>query len=59
MIKAEVVQAYLEVPHAHTRVVRVRSLHLWKKYIYFYNYQRFQTKLKQRMPIEYRHALAT
>jgi putative transposase len=27
-------------------------------YIYFYNYQRFQAKLKQRAPIEYRHALA-
>lgn len=27
-------------------------------YIYFYNYQRFQSKLKQRAPIEYRHALA-
>ncbi|WP_374121477.1 MULTISPECIES: IS3 family transposase, partial [Paenibacillus] len=25
---------------------------------YFYNYQRFQAKLKQRAPIEYRHALA-
>ncbi|KOP65010.1 hypothetical protein AMS62_06910 [Bacillus sp. FJAT-18019] len=27
-------------------------------YVYFYNYQRFQAKLKQRAPIEYRHALA-
>lgn len=27
-------------------------------YIYFYNYQRFQAKLKQRAPLEYRHALA-
>jgi transposase InsO family protein len=27
-------------------------------YIYFYNYQRFQKKIKQRAPIEYRHALA-
>ncbi|TCZ69676.1 IS3 family transposase [Paenibacillus albiflavus] len=27
-------------------------------YIYFYNYQRFQTKLKKRAPIEYRCALA-
>jgi putative transposase len=27
-------------------------------YIYYYNYQRFQAKLKQRAPIEYRHALA-
>ncbi len=27
-------------------------------YIYFYNYQRFQKKLKQRAPIEYRQALA-
>ncbi|MFW5438105.1 MULTISPECIES: IS3 family transposase [Paenibacillus] len=26
--------------------------------MYFYNYQRFQAKLKQRAPIEYRHALA-
>jgi len=31
---------------------------LMKEYIYFYNYQRFQAKLKQRVPIEYRHALA-
>ncbi len=29
-----------------------------EEYIYFYNYQRFQAKLKQRAPIEYRHALA-
>jgi putative transposase len=29
-----------------------------EEYIYFYNYQRFQTKLKQRAPIEYRCALA-
>ncbi|MBN3523688.1 IS3 family transposase [Paenibacillus apiarius] len=29
-----------------------------EEYIYFYNYQRFQAKLKQRVPIEYRHALA-
>ncbi len=27
-------------------------------YIYHYNYHRFQAKLKQRAPIEYRHALA-
>ncbi|WP_442865150.1 IS3 family transposase [Alkalihalobacillus sp. CinArs1] len=27
-------------------------------YIYHYNYRRFQKKLKQRAPIEYRHALA-
>ncbi|WP_081677044.1 IS3 family transposase [Paenibacillus alvei] len=27
-------------------------------YIYHYNYLRFQTKLKQRAPIEYRCALA-
>ncbi|NHN35020.1 IS3 family transposase [Paenibacillus sp. S3N08] len=27
-----------------------------KEYIYIYNYQRFQAKLKQRGPIEYRHA---
>ncbi|OAB29612.1 hypothetical protein PMSD_21435 [Paenibacillus macquariensis subsp. defensor] len=27
-------------------------------YTYLYNYQRFQAKLKQRAPIEYRHALA-
>ena len=27
-------------------------------YIYYYNYQRFQAKLKQRAPIEYRCALA-
>lgn len=27
-------------------------------YIYYYNYQRFQSKLKQRAPIEYRCALA-
>ncbi|MFP3359580.1 IS3 family transposase, partial [Planococcus sp. SIMBA_143] len=26
--------------------------------IYHYNYRRFQKKLKQRAPIEYRHALA-
>ncbi len=26
-------------------------------YIYYYNYQRFQSKLKLRAPIEYRHAL--
>ncbi|WP_411829472.1 IS3 family transposase [Paenibacillus alginolyticus] len=26
--------------------------------MYFYNYQRFQTKLKKRAPIEYRCALA-
>jgi putative transposase len=29
-----------------------------EEYIYFYNYQRFQAKFKQRAPIEYRHALA-
>ncbi len=29
-----------------------------EEYIYFYNYQRFQAKLKQRAPVEYRHALA-
>jgi transposase InsO family protein len=29
-----------------------------EEYIYYYNYQRFQAKLKQRAPIEYRHALA-
>ena len=29
-----------------------------EEYIYFYNYQRFQAKLKQRAPIEYRCALA-
>ncbi|WP_268794222.1 IS3 family transposase [Paenibacillus terrae] len=29
-----------------------------EEYIYFYNYQRFQAKLKQHAPIEYRHALA-
>ncbi|WP_406603730.1 IS3 family transposase [Neobacillus rhizosphaerae] len=27
-------------------------------YIYHYNYKRIQKKLKQRAPIEYRHALA-
>ncbi|WP_368600919.1 IS3 family transposase [Paenibacillus glucanolyticus] len=36
-----------------------KSLHqAVEDYIYFYNYQRFQAKLKQRAPIEYRHALA-
>jgi len=29
-----------------------------EEYIYYYNYQRFQSKLKQRAPIEYRCALA-
>jgi len=29
-----------------------------EEYIYFYNYQRFQSKLKKRAPIEYRCALA-
>nr|MBC9198734.1 hypothetical protein [Paenibacillus sp. PL91] len=28
-----------------------------EEYIYFSNYQRFQAKLKQRAPIEYRCAL--
>ncbi|WP_442852844.1 IS3 family transposase [Bacillus sp. UNC322MFChir4.1] len=26
--------------------------------MYYYNYQRFQSKLNQRAPIEFRHALA-
>jgi hypothetical protein len=29
-----------------------------EEYIYEYNYHRFQAKLKQRAPIEYRFALA-
>ncbi|WP_197030018.1 IS3 family transposase [Paenibacillus sp. 1-18] len=29
-----------------------------EEYSYFYNYQRFEDKLKKRAPIEYRHALA-
>ncbi|WP_223879773.1 IS3 family transposase [Paenibacillus glufosinatiresistens] len=29
-----------------------------EEYIYFYNYQRFQAKLKQRAPVDCRHALA-
>ncbi|RUT47373.1 hypothetical protein EJP82_06585 [Paenibacillus anaericanus] len=31
----------------------------FEDYIYFYNYQRFQKKLKQHASIEYRHALFT
>ncbi|WP_052646812.1 IS3 family transposase [Paenibacillus terrae] len=30
-----------------------------EEYIYFYNYQKFQAKRKQRAPIEYRYVLAT
>ncbi|MGC6589175.1 IS3 family transposase [Paenibacillus sp. Dod16] len=29
-----------------------------EEYIYFYNYQRLQAKLKQGVPVEYQHALA-